>query len=66
LTPDDVLGIWIHVQVLLQLLPGERIQLLNTRDGGVTDFLGCAMLMQCSVDLTSAEDDSLNVFGFIN
>lgn len=35
LRPDNGLGVRVAVQVLFQLLPGEGVQLLDTRDGNV-------------------------------
>lgn len=62
LCPDNVLGVGIHVQILLQLGPRERIQLLNTCDRRVFDFFVATVLVERSVDLAGAEDDALNVF----
>ena len=35
LTPNDSLGVGVSVEIFLQLLPRERVQLLDTGDGGV-------------------------------
>ena len=66
LRPNDVLGVGIHVQVLLQLGPRERIQLLDPCDRGVLDLLVDAVLVQRGIDLPGAEDDTFNVFGRVD
>ena len=66
LGPNDVLGVGVAVEVLLQLSPGEGVQLLNTGDGGVADALGLTVLSEGSVDLTRAQNDALNLLGLLN
>lgn len=66
LGPNDVLGVGVAVEVLLQLSPGEGVQLLNTSDGGVADALGLTVLDQSGVHLTRADDDSLNLLRLID
>lgn len=61
LCPDNVLCIGIRVEVLLQLLPGEGVELLDTGNGCVGDVVLGAVLVQGSVYLTSAEDDALDL-----
>lgn len=61
LAPDDGLGIWIAVQVLLDLLPWEWVELLDTGDGGIGDAVVCAVLLQCGVDLAGTQDHALDV-----
>jgi hypothetical protein len=66
LSPDNVLGVRVAVQVLLQLSPREGVQLLNTGDGSVADTIGLTMLDQGSIDLTSAQNDALDLLGLVN
>lgn len=66
LGPDDVLGIGVAVKVLLELAPGEGVELLNTGDGGVANAVGLTVLDKSGVDLTRAEDDTLNLLGLID
>lgn len=61
LAPDDVLGVGVAVQVLLQLSPGEGVQLLNTGDGSVADAVGIPVLGESGVNLTRAENHTLNL-----
>ena len=35
LTPDDCLGVGVHVEVFLEWLPGEGVELLDSCDGCV-------------------------------
>ncbi len=60
LTPDDRLRIFVSVEVLLQLLPWEGVQLLNTGDGGVLEAIVGTVLVESGVHLTSAKNDSVN------
>lgn len=66
LTPDNVLGVGVHVEVLLQLSPWEGVELLDTGDCGCLDFLAGAVLVDCGVGLACAEDDALNLVGFFD
>ena len=66
LGPDDVAGVGVAVQVLLQLSPREGVQLLNTSDGSVADTVGLTVLEESSVDLARAQDDTLNILGLID
>lgn len=43
------------------MLPWEWVELLNTSDGGVCDFVVCAVLVESSVDLTCAENETLDL-----
>lgn len=61
LGPDDRLGVGVLVEVVPQLLPGEGVQLLDTRDGGIVELVLGAVLDQCGVHLTGAQDDALNL-----
>ena len=61
LTPDNILGVGVAVQVLLQLSPREGVQLLNTGDGGVADTLGLTVLGEGGVNLARAENHTLNL-----
>lgn len=61
LAPDNVLRVGVAVQVLLELCPGEGVQLLHTSDGGVADVVRLTVLHESSPDLTRAEDHTLNL-----
>lgn len=66
LSPDDVLGVGVAVEVLLELSPGEGVQLLDTGDGGVADVVGFTVLDQGGVHLTRAENHTLDLLGLVN
>lgn len=66
LSPDDVLGVGVAVEVLLELSPGEGVQLLDTGDGSVADVVGLTVLDQSGVHLTRAENHTLNLLGLVN
>jgi hypothetical protein len=66
LTPDNVLGVGVAVKVLLQLSPGEGVQLLNTGDGGVADTVGFTVLNEGGVNLTRAENNTFDLLGLVN
>ena len=66
LRPHNVLGVGVAVKVLLELGPGEGVQLLNTCDSGVADALGLAVLDESSVHLTRAQDHTFDLLGFID
>ena len=61
LRPDDVLGVGVRVKVLLQLLPWEGVQLLNTGDGNICEAASLTLIHQRSVDLTCAKNDTLDL-----
>lgn len=61
LCPDNSLGIGIHVKVLLQLLPREGVQLLDTSQGHVVNLVLFAILVQAGPNLTSAKNNSVNL-----
>lgn len=63
LTPHDGLGIGVAIEVLFDLLPREGVELLDTRDGCVSDALVEAVLVQRGVDLASTQDHALDVLG---
>ena len=66
LAPDDGLGVGVRIQVLLQLLPGEGVELLNTGDGSSLDAIVGPVLVQRSVDLTGTENDAVDGFGVVD
>lgn len=66
LGPDDILGVRVAVQVLLELSPWEGVELFNTGDSGVADALALTVLGKSSVDLTRAQDDTLNLLRLID
>jgi len=61
LAPNNGFGIRVHIEVLLKLLPWEGIQLLNTRDGSVSEFVIGPVLVQCDVYLAGTEDDAVDI-----
>lgn len=66
LAPDDVLGVGVAVQVVLQLSPREGVQLFHPSDGGVADALSLAVLDKGSVDLARTDDDTLDLLGCVD
>ena len=60
LTPDNSLGVLVAVEVLLELLPWEGVQLFNSSDGGVLEVVVGTVFVQSSVDLTRAENDTVD------
>jgi len=64
LTPNDVLGVWVGVEILFQLRPGERIELLNAGDGRILETVGLSVFDESGVDLSCAEDDAVNFIRF--
>ena len=63
LAPHDRLSIRVAIEVLLNLLPREGVELLDTRDGGIGDALVEAVLVQRGVDLAGTEDHALDLLG---
>jgi hypothetical protein len=61
LAPDNGLGVGVHVEVLLKLLPREGVQLLNASEGNIIDLVLGSVLVKSGPDLTSAENDTLNL-----
>lgn len=60
LSPDNGLGIGVAVEILLELLPWERVELLDTGDGHIINLVVGAVLVQRGVNLAGANDDSIN------
>lgn len=63
LRPHHGLGVGVHVEVLLELGPGERVELLDARQRDVVELLGGAVLVQRRVDLAGAEDHAVDFLG---
>lgn len=63
LAPDDGFGVGVHVEILSELSPRERVQLLNASDGGILEVVNVArsVFVQSSVGLTGTENDSVNL-----
>lgn len=61
LGPDNGLGVLVGVEVLLEQLPGEWVELLDTGNSNVVDVVVGTVLLQGSVDLTSAKNDTVNL-----
>lgn len=61
LAPHNILSVGVAVEVLLQLSPGEGVQLFHASDGGVADTAGLAVLDESSVDLARTEDHTLDL-----
>lgn len=66
MTPNDGLSVGVHVEILLQLLPWEGVQLLDTSDGSVFEAVIGAMLVERSVHLTRTEDNTIDLLGFVD
>ena len=66
LAPNDGLGVGIHVQILLQLLPGEGVKLLDASDSGVLEAIVGTVLVQRGIDLTGTEDDAVDLLWIID
>jgi hypothetical protein len=66
LTPNDGLGVGIHVEIFFQLLPREGIQLLDAGNGCALEVVVGAVLVQSCVDLAGTEDDALDLLGFVD
>lgn len=64
--PDDVLGVGVGVEVLLKLSPREGVELLNTSNGSVGNAILLAVLVKSSIDLTSTENDALDLLLRLN
>ena len=61
LAPDDLLCVGVRVEVLLELLPWEGVELLDTGDGNVLEAAGFTLLDERGVHLTCAEDDTVDL-----
>lgn len=61
LSPNDVLCVRVAVKILFQLLPGERVQLLDARDCDIFDLVVGTVLDERSIDLSGAENDSVDL-----
>jgi hypothetical protein len=66
LTPNDSLSVRIHVQVLFQELPWERVELFNTGEGGVFDVVVGTVLAEGGPNLSGAENYTLDVLGVVD
>jgi hypothetical protein len=66
LAPDDGLGVGVLVQVLAELLPGEGVELLDTGERDVVDLVVSTVLVQGGVDLSSTQNDTLNLLGLLD
>ena len=66
MAPDDGLGVGVHIQILLQLLPGERVKLLDTGDSGVLEAVVRTVLVQRGVNLAGTEDHTINLLWIID
>jgi hypothetical protein len=60
LTPNDILGVRILVEIFLQLLPRKGIELLDTSDSSILETIGFTMFVKSRIYLTGAENDTLN------
>jgi len=64
LSPDNSLSVWVLVEVLFELFPWKGVKLFNTGDGDVLEVLGGTVLVESGVDLTCAEDDTVDFIWF--
>lgn len=63
LCPHNGLGVRVHVEVFLELLPWEGVELLDACEGDVVNLVVGAVLVQGGPDLASAENDAVNLLG---
>jgi hypothetical protein len=63
LTPHDGFGVLVGVKIFLQVGPGKWVELFNARDGGVFDAFVGAVFVEGGVDLTCADDDTVDLVG---
>lgn len=61
MTPDDGFCVGIRVEVLLELSPGEGVELLDTSNGSVGVVVLRTVLVQLSVHLSGTDDDTLDL-----
>lgn len=66
MAPNDCLSVGVLVKIFLQLLPWEWVQLLNTSNGCILNSIVGTVLVESSVNLTSAEDNTLDLLGIID
>ena len=63
LGPDDGFCVGVHVEVLLEPHPGERIELLDASDCHVFEGVVGAVLVQSHIDLARAEYYAVDLVG---
>lgn len=63
LCPHNGLGVGVHVEVFLELLPWEWVELLNAGEGDVVNLVVGTVLVQGSPDLARAENYAVNLLG---
>ena len=66
LGPNDVLGVGVAVEGLLELLPWEGVELLDTDDGGVLDAFGLTVFRESSKHLARAENNAGDTLGLVD
>ncbi len=66
LTPNDVLGIRVHVEVFLQLSPREGVELFDASNCSFLEPLFSTVFVKGDVGLARAHDNAVNVFWFLN
>jgi hypothetical protein len=66
LAPHNIPGVRVAVQVLLQLGPWERIELLDTSDGNIFDLVTGSVFGESGVDLSGAENDAFDLVMVLN
>ena len=66
LTPYDGLRIRIAVEVVSQLSPGEGVELFDSCDRCIGNFVGLSVLDKRSIDLTTTQYYSFNVFVLVD
>jgi hypothetical protein len=66
LCPDNILSIGIAVEILFDLRPRERMQLLDTSYGSLFVLELATMACEIHIHLARAEDDALNVLARVN
>jgi len=66
LTPNNGLGIGVHVKVLFQLLPWEGVELFDTSKGSVLDVVVGAVFAQGGINLSCAKDNTLDLLRLVD
>lgn len=66
LTPNNGFGIGVHVKVLFELLPWERVELFDTSEGSVLDVVVGAVFAQGGINLSCAKDNTLDVLRLVD
>lgn len=66
LSPNDGLGVRVHIKIFLKLLPWEGVELFDTSECCVFDVIIGTVFAQSRINLSSAEDNTLNVLRLVD